>query len=200
MEKAAINERELVSRAQGGDLRSFSALVEKYQERAVHIAYSLVGNFEDAKDLAQESFVKAYSALQSFKGDSKFYTWFYRILANTCKDFMRKQAFKKGLVSWVRGEQDEAGERDIFEGIGSEAYNGSRELLRGELREAIQKAIDSLPAQQKSVFALRYLEGLPLAEIAESLNLSEGAVKAHLWQAGQKMRKLLKGFVSTEEV
>ena len=173
-------EETLVQQVREGDLRSFSALVELYQERAIHVAYSFLGNFEDARDVAQEAFVKAYQNFSRFDERSRFYTWFYRILVNGCKDFLRR---KKGRPT--------ASGPDPVENIPASGRSARQELMDQELGMEIQKALDELPFQQRSVFTLRYLEGLKLEEIAESLNLSVGAVKAHLWQAGQKMRKRL---------
>src|SRR3989338_8475655 len=106
VEEIVKNENELIQQARSGDIKSFSALVEIYQERAVHIAYSFLGNFEDARDIAQEAFVKAYESLQSFKAESKFYTWFYRILVNACKDFLRKKRTRWSLMAWLPPAQD----------------------------------------------------------------------------------------------
>ena len=188
---ADTHEIELIQQAQGGDLRSFSLLVEIYQERAVHIAYSWVGNFEDARDLAQDAFVKAYENLASFKAESRFYTWFYRVLSNVCKDFLRKKNVRKHLSVWLDGRNDEDEAQEPEETAVSTAKDSSEVLANKELSIQIDTALEKLPAQQKAAFIMRYLEGLSLNEIAEVMQLSEGAVKAHLWQAAQKMRKTL---------
>ncbi len=185
----------LIEAARKGDVRSFSALVEIYQERAVHSAYSFLGNYEDARDLAQEAFVKAYEGLGSFKAESRFYTWFYRILANTCKDFLRKKKLRQDLSFWFHRDGD--GESDPLENIAGHAKNALENVTNRELGDEIMKAVEKLPFQQRSAFNLRYLEGLSLDEIAAAMGLSLGAVKATLWQAGQKMRKFLVGFAPT---
>ncbi len=186
----------LVHQAQSGDIRSFSALVEIYQERAVHIAYSFLGNFEDARDIAQEAFVKAYESLQSFKAECRFYTWFYRILVNHCKDFLRKKKVRQHISFWFH--QDHKDEEDPMAKIADHAKDALEQLENRELGCEISKALEKLPDQQRVSFSLRYLEGFSIEEIAESMGLSAGAVKAHLWQAGQKMRKFLSGVLSTE--
>ena len=197
VEVTTVKEEELILRARRGDSRSFSALVEIYQERAVHIAHSFVGNFEDARDIAQEAFVKAYENLDGFKEQSRFYTWFYRILVNACKDFLRKKKVRQHLSFWLN--RDGAGERmeDPVMNVETHAKNAGQELVNKELGAAIYKALDRLPFQQRSVFSLRYLEGLSLEEVSESAGISVGAVKATLWQAGQKMQKFLAEFVYT---
>ena len=195
VENAVKNEVLLVQQAQSGDLRAFSALVELYQERAVHIAYSFLGNFEDARDMAQEAFVKAYENLDSFKEESRFYTWFYRILVNTCKDFLRKKKVRRHLSFWLN--RDGAGEEiDPVMNVETHAKNAAQELVNKELGSAITGALDRLPFQQRTAFSLRYLEGLSLEEVSESMEISVGAVKATLWQAGQKMQKFLAEFTT----
>lgn len=180
-------ERQLIEKAQAGDLDAFSLLVRTYQERMVHVAYSFLGNLEDARDTAQEAFVKAYQGLKQFQGRSRFSTWLYRILVNLCKDDLRK---RKNKPEKVELEIEPTAQ-------GPAALKG---LLNSELGEAIYREINKLPFSQRSVFTLRYLEGLSLEEIAEGLGLSVGAVKANLWQAGQKMKKSLQDYSPFREV
>lgn len=177
-----LNERELISQSLGGSLKAFSAIVEFYQERAVRLAYSFVGNWEDARDLAQEAFIKAYENLGSFKAESRFYTWLYRILANGCKDFLRKKKVRGFLSLWEELPETPTSSPDP-----------KASLRDKELGEKIHSAIQRLPFGQRTAFSLRYVDGLALEDIAESMELTVGAVKAHLWQAGQKVRKELGG-------
>lgn len=189
MEGVSFKEKELVRQAREGDIQAFALLVEKYQQRAIHIANSFVGNFEDARDAAQEAFVKAYEHLASFEEHSRFYTWFYRILVNTCKDFLRKKKFRNHFSLWLGNEE---GDLAIALDIPGKAKNAGEELMNREIGAELKKSIEKLPFQQKSVFVLRYLEGLKLEEISETLGVSVGAVKAHLWQATNKMKSMLK--------
>ena len=189
VEDTINKETDLIQQAQGGDLRSFSALVEIYQARAVHIAYSFLGNYEDARDIAQEVFMKTYESLKNFKAESKFYTWFYRILVNACKDFLRKKKVRQLLSFWFHRNGDSGD--DPLMNIAGNTKSPSQNLADKELGNEIYKALEKLPLQQRSAFSLRYLEGMSLEEIAESMGLSVGAVKANLWQAAQKMRKAL---------
>lgn len=194
MEKTVNQEILLIQQAQKGDIRSFSALVEIYQERAVHIAYSFLGNFEDAKDITQEAFVKSYENIKNFKAQSRFYTWFYRILVNTCKDFLRKKKVRQQFLFWFHKDKED--DEDPLMNISDHARDASEQMQDQELGGEICKALDKLPPQQKYAFSLRYLEGFSIEEIAETMNLSQGAVKATLWQAGQKMQKFLNDFLS----
>ena len=186
-----LKEAAFIEDARGGNASSFSALVELYQERAIHTANSFVGNLEDARDVAQEAFVKAYQNLSGFGGQSRFYTWFYRILINTCKDFLRKKKLRQNFSFWFGREEEE--DMDPISNVADPSPDASEELLNRELGASILTAVETLPDRQKNVFVLRYLEGMSLNEIAETLTISVGAVKANLWQAGQKMKAILGG-------
>jgi len=185
-----LQEIELIEKARSGDTESFSALVELHQERAIHAANALVGNLEDARDLAQEAFVKAYENLDRFESKSRFYTWLYRILANTCKDFLRKRKLRRSFSFWFGKENDE--EIDPLTRVADASKNAEENLENRELGFAVQNAVNTLPFRQKLVFTLRYIEGLSLEDISDSMNITIGAVKANLWQAGQKMQGMLK--------
>lgn len=181
---------DLVTRARRGDLRAFAALVEQTQERAVRVAYGLVGSWEDARDLSQDAYVKAYERLDRFDGRSGFYTWYYRILTNTCRDHLRRKRLVSFLPLVHRKSPDGPEETyDIEDRSGAadpaRAVDG-REALRG-LREAVQR----LPERQREVFVLRYQDEMALEEIAVALEVSIGTVKAHLWQATRKVREIL---------
>lgn len=196
MENVNIEEKSLIDRARGGDLDCFSALVEQHQERAIHAANSLLGNIEDARDMAQEAFVKAYENLDNFKSQSSFYTWFYRILMNTCKDFMRKRKLRK-TFSFFFGQDEEGDEMDPVARIKEPGMSAHEKLEHHEFGQIVKESMELLPFRQKSVFTLRYMEGMPLDEIAESMHITVGAVKANLWQASQKMKELLKDYRRT---
>jgi RNA polymerase sigma-70 factor, ECF subfamily len=186
-----IQESELIGKARGGDSGSFSALVEAYQERAVHAAYSFTGNLEDARDLAQEAFVKAYQNLAGFQSESRFYTWFYRILMNTCKDFLRKQKLRRTFSFWLPQEEGDE-ETSALSNVAERSENAAQAAANRDLGRVVNEALGELPFRQRSVFALRYMEGMTLEEIAQCQSISVGAVKAHLWHACQKMRGKLK--------
>lgn len=186
----AHNAEDLLTRARSGDLRAFAALVEQTQERAVRVAYGLVGSWEDARDLSQDAYVKAYEHLDRFDGRSGFYTWYYRILTNTCRDHLRRRRLVSFLPLVHRKSPDGPEEtHEIEDRAGSSdpvrAAQG-RETLRG-----LRAAVERLPERQRAVFVLRYLEEMALEEIAGTLELSIGTVKAHLWQATRKVRELL---------
>lgn len=194
------DETVLADRAREGDVQAFGALVVLYQERSIRLAFSLLGNWEDARDAAQEGFVKAYQSLRSFRGESLFSTWFYRILVNHCRDYQRKRKVRQHL-SCERPAFDEQ-EPGLSEPEGRIADSGPGPLqasLNRELEERIRRDLAGLPERQRTVFALRYFEGMTLNEIACTLAISEGAVKANLWQAGEKMKSRLNDYLETRE-
>jgi RNA polymerase sigma-70 factor, ECF subfamily len=168
---------ELVARARAGDRDAFRLLVERYEGRAYAIAYGFLGNREDAREIVQEAFLKAYRTLAGFRGEAGFYTWLYRIVVNLAIDFRRRD--RPAPLE----EPDRL--RDPREADpASEAY-------RGELREAIRAAIDGLPREQRAVIVLRELEGLSYAEIAEVEQVPIGTVMSRLFYARRKLQAAL---------
>lgn len=200
MDATSVDKAEdLAVRARRGDLRAFAVLVEQTQERAVRVAYGMVGRWEDARDLSQDAYVKAYERLGQFDGRSGFYTWYYRILTNTCRDYLRRERLISFLPLIHRRSPDGPEQTHDLEdrsGSADPACSAQgRETLRG-----LREAVGHLPERQRAVFVLRYLEEMALAEIAASLELSVGTVKAHLWQATRKVREILRrGGIVMEE-
>lgn len=175
----------LIDRFKKGEEKAFDELVNKYKKRIYYLAYSLTNNHADALDLSQEAFIKAYRSIHSFRGRSSFYTWLYRITVNLCLNHLKREA-KKKEVSF--DERIEVVQVDWWS-------NPKKALENKELQEDLTKAIDSLPPRQKAVFALRHLEGLSHKDIASILGCSIGNVKANLFQALQKLRDRLRGYV-----
>lgn len=175
----------LIGRFKKGEERAFDELVNKYQKRIYYLAYSLTSNHADALDLSQEAFIKVYRSIHRFRGRSSFYTWLYRITVNICLNHLKKEAKRKEVPL---DERIEVAQVDWWS-------NPKKALENKELQEGLTKAIDSLPPRQKTVFTLRHLEGLSHKEIASILGCSIGNVKANLFQALQKLRERLKGYV-----
>ena len=180
----------LVKRFKSGDTRAFDELVLKYQKQIYELAYNFTHHVDDAFDLSQEIFLRAFKALDKFKGEAAFYTWLYRIAKNACIDYTRKR----------KRYQNVALEDDIlfsyqnsYRGISNDMPDKNAE--RKELEIEISKAIEQLSPRQKQVFILRHYEGLALKEIAEKLGLRIGSVKAHLFNATRMLRKLLTPYV-----
>lgn len=180
---AHSGDEELVALAQQGDRRAFEELIERHKQKAYHIAFGFARDREEAKDLSQEAFLKAFSYLKNFDGRSSFYTWFYRIVVNVCLDYKR------------RAKRTSAGEFD--ENIESEmepSHTPSRPLapeqhvLAGQLSRKVDAALQKLPAKQRTAFILKNNQGLSIREIADMMETAEGTVKVHLHRAVTALR------------
>jgi RNA polymerase sigma-70 factor (ECF subfamily) len=182
------SDAELVSEAQQGKEQAFSELMGRYKERAIRMAYVHVGNYEDAKDVSQEAFVKTYRALGRFESKAKFSTWFYRILVNTANDFLRKRRLKNLLV-WKKNETMD----NFFESVADTKASPDESIQNQELGEQMSRAIQNLPEKQRWVFTLRFLENMTLEEIAAATGTALGTVKASLHFATEKFKKEFQG-------
>ncbi len=187
-------ESQLIEKVKKGERSAFDSLVDKYKEKAFALAFNMVGNYEDAKDVLQEAFVRAYVNIKDFRGDSNFYTWFYRILVNLCRDFLRRRAtVKRVFVSPQMAEGE--GERNIE--VADERPNPLETTLNEEVKQMIDEAIDLLPEKQRMVFILKHIQGLKLSEIAVMLNCRESTAKVHLFRAMRNLQKSLSPYLLT---
>lgn len=186
---AMETDAEMVEAVQAGDATAYRGLVEKYQGRIYAVMYGMVRNREDARDLTQEAFVKAYRNLHGFRADSRFYTWLYRIAMNLAIDFVRR----RGRAPVSAGAEEDVTLRDASRGIeDADRIDGPRrELERKRLYGAIMDAVDELPENQKQVILLREVEGLSYKEIAEVLDIAEGTVMSRLFYARKKLQARL---------
>lgn len=178
------NETELIRRARQGDTQAFGALVERYQRRVVGVAQAVVHNPDDALELAQETFVRAYENIGKFESRSSFSTWLYRIAANLAIDFRRRE----GRHVVLRGE-DAEGE---IERIPSGRGDSFQETARGELHQRLTDALGQLTAEHRAVILLREVEGLSYDEISETLDVPRGTVMSRLHYARSRLRSILK--------
>ena len=182
-------DEELVASAQRGDRRAFEELVERHKQKAYHIAFDFARDREEAKDLSQEAFLKAFTHLKNFDGRSSFYTWFYRILVNLCLDYKRRQ---KRAPS---DEFDETVEQRMEPSHETAAARApDQHVLASQLSHKVGRALEALPAKQRTVFILRNHQGLSIKEIAETLQTAEGTVKVHLHRAVTALRQSLAEF------
>jgi len=181
---------ELLRAVLDGDGTAYRGLVEKYQGRVYSMIYGMLRNQEDARDVTQEAFVKAYRNLASFRLEASFYTWLYRIAMNLAIDLTRKRKRRERA-----GFDDGIAQRDGAGGI-SEVHNEEgpgRALERKQLFSQIMTAMEQLPEDQKQVVLLRELEGLSYKEISEVMEIPEGTVMSRLFYARKKLQKLLAG-------
>jgi len=180
-------DQELVRSFQEGNKNAFNELQKRYQDKIFCLILRYQRNLEDAKDLCQEVFLRAFLRLKTFKGGAKFYTWLYRIAVNICIDFHRKRS----RISVTDLPEDLPTSYQIGKSNGN--FDPLSSLEREELYEKVREAIERLPPKQKSVLILRYYGEFKISEIASKCDCSEGTVKAQLFHARQKLAKMLKG-------
>jgi len=181
-------DQELVRRVQAGDQTAFNLLVLKYQHRVLKLVGRFVNDAAEAEDVAQEAFLKAYRALASFRGDSAFYTWLYRIAINTAKNALVSQ--RRRPVDFDLDLQDpdqydrqaRLKESDTPEGV----------LLTEEIRTVVEEAMAQLPEDLRTAIVLRELEGLSYEEIAEAMDCPVGTVRSRIFRAREAIDKKLK--------
>lgn len=189
------DEYRIIERAKNGDQDAFCELVEKYKQKAINIAFSFCRNHEDAKDVSQEAFIKAFKTIKNFRRESLFFTWFYRILMNLCRDHLRRK-MKDKTISITAGINDGTQyEESIFEIIASSGPGPKEQLLNKELGEQLTEALNSLPERQKIVFTLKNIHGLKINEIAGIVECAEGTIKAHLFKATLNLQGKLANYL-----
>ena len=177
---SAHSDVELVKQFQNGHETAFNELVLRYQEKIYWVARRFVSDHDNADDVVQEVFCKAYEALAEFRGDSSLYTWLYRITVNLSLNFVRRQRVK----DFFRIDE-------LFEVEAESAESPDAILERKEQRRLIEEAIAVLPEKQKAVFVLRYYEELPYEEISKILKTSVGGLKANYFHAVKKIADYL---------
>ena len=187
---STCDDKLLIGYAQKGHTRAFSELVRRHHVRVFHTALGMVGNREDADDLAQIAFIKAFQSLDRFKGQSLFSTWLYRISINCCLDWLKSQQRKYDVKMddewWCRQADDEA----LFAGPKRTDYM----VEQSELRDVLMQAMADMPPIFRSALVLRELNGLSYEEIARVEGCSVGTVKSRLFRARAQLRKLLRPF------
>ena len=177
---------DLIQRAQSGDTNAFHSLVALYDRRVMSLAFRLLRNEQDAEDLYQEVFMKVYTNIKKFRFESDFFTWLYRITANTAFNLKKKA----GRYTYV--EPDPEADEDSLNWIPDPDVRGVDES--SDIQNTIMKAVDKLPQKQKTVFILKHLENLKIVDIATLLNCGEGTVKKYLFRAMEKLRSELKEY------
>ena len=188
-----VDTDELVKRFQQGEISAFDELVERYQSRIYNITYRYTRNPEDALDLVQEVFIKAFKALGKFQRRSAFYSWLYRVAVNVCVDFLRRKSRQHQPVSL-----DEVINAEVILLQKRREFLPDDAVVRTELRRKISESVLQLPPRQQTVFMLRHRDGLQLKEIAAAIGRSEGTVKAHLFHANRRMREMLTPYLRDE--
>lgn len=181
----AATESILLDQARSGQEQAFTQLVEIYSERMIALAWRLVSQREIAEEIAQEAFLRLYRALPGFRGDSRVGTWLYRTVSRLAIDHLRRERLRRKLF-FNRGRESD--QPDPVELAVDPGGSPQEQLLARETGQRMQQVMQGLPPRQKAVFVLRHMEGLPIKEIATTLGLKEGTVKAHLHRAVNQFR------------
>ena len=185
-------EMDLVKRARKGDLAAYDELVRRYQERIYATVYHMTANHEDANDLAQEAFIKAFQALRSFKGGSSFYTWVYRIAVNKTINFL-KQRRNKGQMSLDDLDFNAEHDPDLVALISEKTPR--REVNLAELQEKLNIAMQKLSDSHRLVVTLHDVQGLSHEEIAKIMDCNVGTVRSRLFYARQQLQAYLSDYL-----
>jgi RNA polymerase sigma factor (sigma-70 family) len=187
-----VDEMELVKKARHGDLESYDELVKRYQERIYATIYHMTSNHEDANDLAQEAFIKAFHALKSFKGGSSFYTWVYRIAVNKTINFL-KQRKNKAQMSLDDLDFNAEHDPDLVALISDKTPR--REVNLAELQEKLNGAMQKLSEPHRLVVTLHDVQGLSHEEIAKIMDCNIGTVRSRLFYARQQLQAYLSDYL-----
>lgn len=178
------DERELIERASDGDAEAFNQLMSMHEQRMYAVALRLCANREDAQDCLQEAMLRVYRSIGSFKGESSFSTWLYRITTNTCLDELRRRKNKQSTSldvllteGWMPANEHSSPERDV---------------LRKELAKCIYDAIRELPDDMRAAIVLRDIQGCSYEEIAQILDINLGTIKSRISRGREKLREKLK--------
>lgn len=190
--QSRMNDTELIREAQRGNHAAFEELVRQYDGAVLRLAYHLTRSEQDAQDIYQEAFLKAYRNINNFRFECSFYTWIYRIVTNLCLDLLRKRQVRKedsGVVA-----DSEGGTYDLLDQVADQRSGASpeRDLMRRELGARIAKALTKLTPRERMVFEMKHYQGLKLRTIGEILNTTEETAKNTLFRGTQKLRAALK--------
>jgi len=185
-----LRDEELVALCQQGQGQYFDPLVRKYMEKAFRIAFDFTRDKEEARDLSQEAFLRAFSRIKQFDGRSTFYTWFYRLVVNLCLDYARR----KGRVRWqsldaIVEENPERAE------LANNSSAPEQQAMAGEAKRRAESTLKSMPDKQRTAFLLRNHQGLPIADIAKVMKTTEATVRVYLHRAVAALRQSLLEFV-----
>lgn len=186
------DDHELVEACKGGDRRAFQILFKRYERKVYAVAYGFLRNQEDALDVTQEAFIKVHRYLPKFEGQSSFYTWLYRIVANLCIDHLRRAGRKKDVEFDDKlrhdGETDASSDRLPAASLG----DPSKAVRNKEILDAVETSLGELSEKHRMVIVMRELQGLSYAEMATAMNCSKGTIMSRLFHARRNMQKLLK--------
>lgn len=191
---AGVTDENLVKRVQQGDMRAFDLLVLKYQHRVQALIRRYVRDVDEAQDVAQETFIKAYRALPSFRGESAFYTWLYRIAVNTAKNWLVSQGRRPPGSDVDAQDAEQFMDADGLRDIGTPESIA----LSEELSAAIQQAIEGLPHELKTAVTLREFDGMSYEEIAAIMECPVGTVRSRIFRAREAIDAVIKPLLENQ--
>jgi RNA polymerase sigma-70 factor, ECF subfamily len=182
----------LIERAQSGDSDAFRLLVEQHSRVVFRLAFRMTGNEQDAEDVVQETFLRAYKRLSDYEARASFSTWLYRIASNYALDLIRSRRRHQDKRDYGAGE-----DRDILQAIPEGSPGPDRVVYGTEVKDHVNAALDELSAQERTAFVLRHFEGLSIEEIGRALGTGTNATKHSIFRAVQKLRRSLEPVVGT---
>ena len=182
-----MDEREIIEKVRQGDTQAFEVLVERYQTKVYNLALRMCGNEDDAFDLAQDAFIRAWKSLGSFQFESAFSTWLFRLTSNLCLDYLRAKKRRAAISLTMSGEEDEQAQLDVPD----PAMTPEEAVLASEDKAILMEAINSLSADYRQIITLRAINDLSYAEIAKVLQIQEGTVKSRLSRARAELKNKL---------
>lgn len=192
MVSSEADDLELVEACKQGDRRAFQVLMQRYQRKVYAVAFGFLRNREDALDVVQESFIKVHRYLGKFEGNSSFYTWLYRIVANLCIDRLRK-AKRHRDVEFDDGLRHEPGDSATdMSAVGLTQFGDPADMVkRKEILAAVEASLEHLSDKHRAVIVMRELQGMSYEEMAQAMDCSKGTIMSRLFHARRNMQKLL---------
>ena len=197
-EEQKTSDKELVLLSQNGDTAAFEKLVERYDRRVLSLAFSFTRNSDDAKDIYQETLIRAFNSIGKFAMKSEFSTWLYRIASNVCISFKyrRNKSIEMFRQNYRNDSEDLSRDCDPLSSSRAHPDNPVEgDFIRAELAKQIEAALGKLSPKQRLVFTMKHYEGYLLREIASLTNCTEGTVKKHLYVAVRRLQEELRGVV-----
>ncbi len=186
-EKKLEDEKKLIQKSKSGDVKSFETLIGRYQKMAYNVAYRIMGNEEDAKDMTQEALIKVYRYLDKFRMDSSFSTWMYRIVMNTCKDHLRKKKLKVTSIDKLIETSDGSMQVEIKD----DKRTPEELLISKEVSNEVQNALQSVNEKNRIVVVLRDIKGFSYSEISEIIDVPVGTIKSRINRGRQELKSIL---------
>lgn len=188
-----MDEKSLIQRAGAGDEQAFEQLVIAYEKPIYNLALRMTGSRDDAFDLTQETFLKAWHAISLFQFDSKFITWLCRIATNTCIDFLRKERRRQTISLTAMDDMDEVYEIEVADG----SLDPAGILEKTMDQEAVCAALQQLPPEYRAALSMHVIEDMRYEDIAEALNVKTGTVKSRIFRARERIRQQFLGNFSS---